>query len=225
MQFEQVMEELQSLGTEQNIKVYQKHSVQQPFYGVCFAHLKKLQKKIKINQPLADKLWESNVHDARMLACHIADKNNFTEKQANQWSKDLNNYIITDALAKFLATISFAKSLVNMWCTQQEEWQARCGWMILSHLALESEELENVFFTPWIVYAQNHIHVRANRIKDAMNNALIAIGSRHPDLEKSVITAAKSIGKVEVDHGDTNCKTPDIIDYLKRIKVHQNKKK
>jgi hypothetical protein len=57
-----------------------------------------------------------------------------------------------------------------------------------------------------------------------MNGALIAIGVRNDQLEKLAITAAKRIGTVEVDHGDTDCKTPDAVAYIAKTKAHRVKK-
>ena len=31
------------------------------------------------------------------------------------------------------------------------------------------------------------------------------------------LAAARRIGKVEVDHGDTGCKTPDAVDYIRKM--------
>jgi len=42
-----------------------------------------------------------------------------------------------------------------------------------------------------------------------MSSALIAIGGRSAALRKAALAAAKRIGVVEIDHGDTACKTPD----------------
>jgi len=49
-----------------------------------------------------------------------------------------------------------------------------------------------------------------------MNQALIGVGVRSPQLEKRVNAIAKNIGKVQVDHGETNCKTPDAASYIKK---------
>ena len=49
-----------------------------------------------------------------------------------------------------------------------------------------------------------------------MNNALIAIGLRDERLATLARAAAARIGRVEVDHGETNCKTPDAIPYMDR---------
>ena len=49
-----------------------------------------------------------------------------------------------------------------------------------------------------------------------MNGALISIGMRNPGLEKKAVAAARRIGKVEVDHGETSCKTPDAVAYIRK---------
>ena len=48
------------------------------------------------------------------------------------------------------------------------------------------------------------IHEAPNRTRYAMNNALIAIGGAMPALRPRALKAARTIGRVEVDHGDTN---------------------
>jgi len=44
--------------------------------------------------------------------------------------------------------------------------------------------------------------------------AVICIGCRSAGLRKAALATAKRIGKVEVDHGDTACKTPDAAQYI-----------
>ena len=61
---------------------------------------------------------------------------------------------------------------------------------------------------------ETKIHRSPNWARYAMNGALIAIGVFKPALNKKAIAAARRIGKVEVDHGQTNCKTPDAVPYI-----------
>lgn len=58
-----------------------------------------------------------------------------------------------------------------------------------------------------------------------MNSALIAIGIRNEGLERQVIEIAREIGKVEVDHGATSCKTPDVESYIKKVRERAEKRK
>ena len=60
-----------------------------------------------------------------------------------------------------------------------------------------------------------------NRVRHNMNGALIALGVRSAALRKQALAAAKRIGKVEVDHGETSCKTPDAIGYIEKTVAHR----
>jgi hypothetical protein len=64
-----------------------------------------------------------------------------------------------------------------------------------------------------------------NRVRYEMNGALITIGLRNDRLEKKATEVARKIGKVIVDHGDTDCKTPDAVEYIARTKAYRNKKR
>jgi hypothetical protein len=49
-----------------------------------------------------------------------------------------------------------------------------------------------------------------------MNGALIAIGVRNAALRAEAEAVAAKIGRVEVDHGETGCVTPEAIPYIAR---------
>ena len=57
-----------------------------------------------------------------------------------------------------------------------------------------------------------------------MNGALIAIGIRNPVLQAKALAVAAQIGKVDVDHGQTSCKTPDAGAYILKTVQHREKK-
>jgi len=86
-------------------------------------------------------------------------------------------------------------------------------------------ELPEKEYLAQLKHIEKHIHSSPNRVKHSMNAALIAIGSRGGDLTKEALAAAKRIGKVEVDHGDTSCKTPDATPYIKKMLERKRKKK
>jgi hypothetical protein len=57
-----------------------------------------------------------------------------------------------------------------------------------------------------------------------MNSALIQIGCRSVALRKAALAAAKRIGKVEVDYGDTACETPDAAEKIEKAWAHSTSK-
>jgi len=83
--------------------------------------------------------------------------------------------------------------------------------------------LPDEYFEKFLGVIERAMHSRKNRVRHQMNGALIAIGIRNPALEKKAVAAAERIGKVEVDHGETGCKTPDAVPYIRRA-VERKKK-
>lgn len=64
MNVNEALVELQSLGTAQNRKVYARHGVGERMYGVSYANLGALARRLKGRSDLAAPLWESGNHDA-----------------------------------------------------------------------------------------------------------------------------------------------------------------
>jgi 3-methyladenine DNA glycosylase AlkD len=62
MTFKETMAELKKLGTAQNRKVYERHGAGKKMYGVSYAALTAMKKKIKQDHDLAVKLWNTGNH-------------------------------------------------------------------------------------------------------------------------------------------------------------------
>ncbi|MEW5870827.1 MAG: DNA alkylation repair protein [Chloroflexota bacterium] len=216
MDVNEVIQALQAYGTEQNRKVYRRHGVGENQFGVSFANLKALKKQIKTDHALAQQLWASGNHEARLLALMIADPQAATLELLQVWVQDLDNYVITDAFSAFASQTPFARQLMARWTEEDGEWVGQAGWDLLAHLAMKDAQLPEAFFEPYLNTIEAEIHTRKNRVRHAMNSALIAIGIRTPALEQQALAAAQHIGKVQVDHGQTSCKTPDATAYIRK---------
>ena len=217
MSLEEVLQALESRGSEQTRKTYRRHGVKGPLYGVSYADLKKLAKKLKTNHHLAQALWESENHDARILALMIADPHEATGALLDEWVTSLSDYVVTDALAAYISKTPLAREKMEAWTQSPEEWISTVGWNVCTALAMTDQTLPDAYFVPYISTIERELQRSKNRTRYAMNNALIAIGLRAA-LEQQALDAAARIGKVIVDHGDTNCKTPDVAAYIKKVK-------
>jgi hypothetical protein len=94
----------------------------------------------------------------------------------------------------------------------------------VAHLAKDDPDLEDSFFAPHVATIEKQIHRAPNWVRDAMNRALIAIGARSDGLAALAVAAAKRIGPLDIDYGDTDCKTPDAASYIVKARAHQAKK-
>ena len=224
MDYQALVQELASLGTAQNRKVYTRHGVGENQYGISLANLRKLQKQIKRDHTLATQLWASGNHDCRVLATMIADPSLADDNLLESWASDLNNYVITDAFSGLASQTALAREKAESWCKSDDEWVGRTGWLLVAHLAMKDSQLTDSYFEECLETIKEEIHSRQNRVKDAMNSALIAIGIRNSQLEHLALAAARRIGKVEVDHGETGCQTPDAAEYIRKTLARRNQK-
>lgn len=225
MLLEEVMRQLEEYGTEQNRKTYKNHGAKEPLFGVSFANLKLLKKKIKKDHDLAVGLWETNNMDAMTLATYILDPKKIATEQLNSWIQNVDYYCLMDVLMKSICTSPIAIERMEEWTKSNDEWIGRAGWSLLANIAIKNKTLYDDFFSPYLEEIKENIHNEKNRKKEAMNSALIAIGIRNEDLERQAIEIAREIGKVEVDHGATSCKTPDAESYIKKARERAEKRK
>ncbi len=225
MTYEQVMTQLRSLGKEQAAKIYRRHGMTGEVLGVSFADLGKLQKQIKVDHALAQKLWKSGVADARHLAYLIADPTRTSSEELETLVTSLDNHGGCDMLAGFAARTTFAETKMKKWMKSKDEWIRRTGWTLVTHLAMKDNTIPDEFFEGALETIEKTIHSSENFARHAMNLALIGISVRNASLEAKGIAAAGRIGKVVVDHGETNCKTPDAIEYIRKTMAHRAKKK
>jgi len=214
MRANEVLKTLEKEGTAQNRKVYARHGVSGAQFGVSFKVLRGLAKKLGPNQDLAEKLWTSGNHDARILAAMIADPEQITVATLNAWAKTLANYPTADALAELVAKSPLARSRADVWTKSKAEFVAQTGWDLVAHLATSEPDLDDAYFENQVGRIEESISGAANRARHAMNGALIAIGLRSPNLRRKATAAAKRVGTVEVDHGETSCKTPEALGYI-----------
>ena len=216
----EILAELESLGSEQTRKTYRRHGIGENQFGVSYSALGKLRKRLKTDHALALDLWASGNHDARVLATMIADPKQATSELLDRWANDPDNYGLTDALSVYAASTPLARQKAEQWIDSDDEWIATLGWNILGSLAMQDTALPDSYFEPLLARIEHDLHSSKNRVRYAMNNVVIAIGIRSDALEAQAVAAAQRIGKVIVDHGDTNCKTPDAIPYIQKTKAH-----
>lgn len=215
----EVMAELEAMGKPQYRKIYTRHGVHSPQFGVNTADLKTLQKRIKRDHALALALWATGNYDARHLATRIADPQQADEALLESWVRDLDNYGITDALTVLAAQTPFMRTLGERWVEADGEWIETAGWSLIGQMALKDKALPDATFLPWIERIERDIHPSKNRVRYAMNSVLIAIGGRSAALAQRATAAAQRIGVVEVDHGQTNCETPDAAAYIAKMRA------
>lgn len=220
-----VLDQLRALGTLEARKVLARHGAPELMFGVRFADIDKLAKQHRGDHALACELWASENVDARILAVKIADPEQMSAAELDRWLNQLRWYMGVDVfVGSLVARSEHARRKAEAWRKAREELRGRAGWQLIAQLAAD-DSIPDEWFAGFIDEIAAGIHAAANRKREAMNSALIAIGGYREALREQALAAAERIGKVDVDHGDTYCKTPDARSYIASMVAHANRGK
>jgi 3-methyladenine DNA glycosylase AlkD len=216
MTADNVLATLKKLGKAQTAAIYKRHGAGDNVFGVLTSEIGKLQRKIKADHALALKLWKTGNAEARVLALQIADPEKLTPSGADALVKDATRFVAC-YLSGLVARSPLAERMMNAWMKSPGEVVREVGYGILaSRLKDDPSSVSDANAARVLVAIEKEIHGSPNFARYAMNGALISIGIFKPALRKKAVEAAKRIGKVDVDHGETSCKTPDAVSSIEK---------
>lgn len=224
MELNEVMAELEGLGREQTVKTYRRHCADGEIFGVSFGDLGKLKKKIKVDHALAILLWETGNVDARTLATMVGDKELVTVKLVEGWLRGTTYPLLWGQVAGLVLGSGKADRLLLKWTEMKKENFRTAGYTLLCGM-LKVGAIGDDLGRVYLEKIEREIHGSANHAKNAMNMALIGLGIYLPRIRKDVIVSAERIGVVVIDHGDTGCKTPDAVSYIKKAVAREKGKR
>jgi len=225
MTLAEAMRELEKAGSAQARKTYTRHGATEPMFGVSFATLKVLTKRIDVDHELALALWDTGNFDAQNLAVKIVDPARMTSDDLDRWIRTTSWALMCGSYAAMLPSEGpHAAAKCVQWLDARDEKERIAGWTLLGQLAQRDEASPDAVFEKRLAEIERTIHASPNFEREVMNRTVIAIGCRNAPLRKAALAAAKRIGEVEVDHGDTACKTPDAAEYIEKAWAHAKAK-
>ena len=94
---DEIINKLKSLSNAKNIDGMARFGINpENTLGVSIPALRAIAKKYKNNHNLALELWNSGIHEARILAGFIDDPAQVSEKQMDLWAKDFDSWDVCD---------------------------------------------------------------------------------------------------------------------------------
>jgi 3-methyladenine DNA glycosylase AlkD len=224
MSLAEVMRALEKAGSAQTKKTYLRHGATEPLFGVSFATLKEMTKRIGVDHALAVALWDTGNLDARNLAVKIADPAQMTSAELDRWARSGQPRMCGGYVAMLAAEGPHAAAKAAQWLGSKDRGESALAWTLLGQLAMRDTSTPDSWFLERLAHIEKSIHAAPNDQRYGMNQAVIMIGCRSAALRKAALAAAKRIGKVDVDHGDTDCKTPDAASYIEKTWAHSTSK-
>src|SRR5215470_5211765 len=163
-------------------------------HGISAPVLHQFAKQIGRSQELAEKLWQSGIHEARILASLIGEPEKITSAQMERWVRDFDSWDVVDAACCYLyAQARPAWSKVASWSRRSEEFVKRAAFSLIAYLSYKDIDAKDTRFRKCLRLIERDAYDDRNFVKKAVNWALRNIGKRNLRLNREAIRTAERI--------------------------------
>ncbi len=199
MTADEIIKNLESLENPVNIAGMARFGiVTKKAFGISAPVLKEIAKDIKKQtnerHKLALELWESGIHEARVIAYLIDDPQEVSPEQMESWAADFDNWAICDgACGHLFCKTDFAYRKVFEWSKREEEFVKRAGLVLPAWLAVHDKKATDEQIAQFLPILESKADDERNFVKKAVNWSLRQIGKRNLNLNKLAIESAMRI--------------------------------
>ena len=164
--------------------------------GVSIPVIRKIAKETGSDHNLAQRLWRSKIHEARILAAMIDDPEEVTETQMEGWVKDFDSWDVCDqCCSNLFDKTANAFQMARKWSSRNEEFVKRAAFALMAALAVHDKNSTNAQFQSLLPIIERESTDERNFVRKATNWALRQIGKRNMQLNRLALKTARQIQK------------------------------
>ena len=167
-------------------------------YGISSYKLRRLAKEMGKDHALAQQLWASSIHEARILASMVDKPEMVADAQMESWVKDIDSWDVCDqCCSNLFDKTKFAYQKAEAWNKREEEFVKRAGFVLMAALSIHDKKAADEDFLKFLPMIKRESPDERNFVKKAVNWALRQIGKRNLNLNKIAIKTAKEIRQID----------------------------
>ncbi len=199
MQYNDIIQKIKSLADPEAVKGMARFGINpENTYGVSIPNLRKLAREIGKDHVLAQQLWASGIHEARLLASFIDEPKLVTESQLESWVKDFDSWDVCDqCCSNLFDQTEFAHGKAAEWSKREEEFVKRAGFVLMAALSVHDKKASDEDFIKFLPMIKREATDERNFVKKAVNWALRQIGKRNFNLNKIALKTAEEIQQID----------------------------
>ena len=193
--FEEIVRILMSMESPENREGMGRFGINvQNALGIKVTDLRKLARKIHHDHGLAGELWDTGIHEGRMLATMIDNPGDITLDQMKRWAKDFDSWDLVDQCCNnlFRKTPHAHEKAVD-WSGNEEEFIRRAGFTLMAVLAVHDKDSSDSVFEGYLSLVERGSDDDRNYVKKSVNWALRQIGKRNEVLKDQALACAERI--------------------------------
>lgn len=193
-----ILERLQALSNPDNVAGMARFGINpEKTLGISVVPLRQIAKEIGRDQTLALALWDSGIHEARLLAGFIAEPRQMSEALLESWVQEFDSWDICDQTCGLFARTPFAYPKAMEWSARPESFVKRAGFVLMATLAVHDKHAPDECLSQFLPVIAREAGDERNFVKKAVNWALRQIGKRSPALNGQAIETARQIQELD----------------------------
>jgi 3-methyladenine DNA glycosylase AlkD len=193
---ERVLAELRSLADPAQLAGMARFGIatDRALGGIGMPRLRRMGRDLGPDHQLADALWATGVHEARMLAAFVDDPDLVTEAQMERWAGGFDSWDLCDTVCGSLFDRTpFAHDKAVAWSGREEEFVKRAGFATMAWLAVHDREAGDDRFLAFLPHVERGAGDDRKLVRKAVSWALRQIGKRNARLNAEAVACADRI--------------------------------
>ena len=215
-----VLAEMRALRNPENVAGMKRFGIAATnALGLTTPEIRRIARNIGRNQPLAEQLWKTGIHDARILASMVASPAEISRATMDQWASEFDSWDVCDGCSYGLFdSTRWAESKIRKWAKDKREFVRRAAFAIMAGKAVHDKKAPDGVFLAWLPLIEQYAFDERNFVRKAVNWALRGIGKRNATLCAAAIACGERIR--EQDSAPARWIAADA---LRELRARQNK--
>ena len=159
--------------------------------GLNVPQIRSISRRLGKDQELAEELWDTGIHDARILASLVGDPRRISRSTMDRWARDFASWDVCDACCcNLFDRTPYAWDKIRKWARSDREFVRRAAFATLAYIAVHDKKAPDRLFLDALPLVEQYAFDSRNFVRKAVNWALRNIGKRNAVLLKAALECA-----------------------------------
>jgi 3-methyladenine DNA glycosylase AlkD len=197
MESREVLAELEAIGNARDREGMARFGINvDNALGISVTTLRKLGGRLPRDHRLAGELWDSGIHEARILASIVDSPELVSRTQMERWVRAFDSWDLCDQVCMnlFWAT-PFAHEKLVGWSGRRGEFVKRAAFAMIASTAVKDRGAPAQRFIGYLPIIDREAEDDRNLVRKAVSWALRQIGKRDPGLHGPALDLARRLAE------------------------------
>jgi len=192
---EEIVARFRLMGTEKNREGMAKYGINVArAAGVPPRVIRGTAMQVHRDHSLAQDLWQTGLHEARILATIIADPDRTSDPLLETWAADIDSWDLCDQFCQNLVwRTHYGWTKAEEWVDRPEEFVRRAAFVTQAVLAKKAHDALPAQFTSFLPLIRRAAGDQARLVRKAIVMSLKNIGQRDDELRTAALKLADEL--------------------------------